>query len=439
MSTFILVTGGYDTTIRFFDATTQTIIRSLQFHDQQVLRLSFSGNGPVAADEPLFLAVAGATRIAIFDVTTDDSSPNAFAVYDRHTQPVTAVGFEPIHTAFVYSASEDGTLQTWTPEPTAIPGQPPVPHHFHPPPIQSHFATPAKIVNTGPAGVVPIHDAIYYPPDDLFFTVDYIGRLRVWEHATAALRSELIPHSSRRNLQCLELSSDYTILVIANFDGFVFIYKVPEIIQPNLPHKQAELANSSANTSNPMPRPICFNVHHSYIPRVRLSVPMNRLVCTLNDGSTKVFRMGDILAGNIAQQVTQTDAVDGCAYNITPIREFAGHPGWVWDAAFVGDGEDYLFTCSSNTQVMLWNLNQLQHSTEYTGHQKAVVCLAVKERMSSTINADQFEVTHAVDHSIHPPSNQNLRLEPVVNEDVDYLLPNGSRQQSRSPSHNDAT
>lgn len=396
MSTFVLVTGGYDTSIRFFDATDHTSIRTIQFCDQQVLRLAFSGRGPVATGQPLYLAVAGSPSVRVYDVTTNDTSPSIFAVYGGHSEPVTAVGFEPFHTAFVYSASEDGTLQTWLPEL----GQHTHPHYLnnpntpHPMPTDSYRfpSVPARMVNTASGGIgsVAIHDAVYFPPSDMFFTADYNGRLRVWSHATSNLLSSHIPHPSRRNLQCLDLSSDFCTLVLANFDGFVFVYRVSHLLE--YPDRAI---------------PLTFRANSSYIPRIRLSDSSNFLVCTSRSGAIKVFRMADVFALSERSEANSPDCT------ITPHREFVGHPGWIFDVAFVEDREDYFFTCSSNTQVMLWNVNDLQQSNEFTGHEKAVVCIAVRERYDAIAYDEpqlaQDPIPGPVDPpSTHPPNNVPL-------------------------------
>ena len=324
----------------------------------------------------------------MYDVSSNDTSPNLFAAYLEHIEPVTAVGFEPHYTAFVYSASEDGTLRTWVPE-LAGPAQQQQQQqqqaygaafqHAQPqhPMVRGNGnrfpAVPAKIVNDGPNGVVPIHDAIYYHPLDLFFTVDYNGRLRTWEHATQKMRSQVIPHPSRRNLQCVELSADCHTLVTANFDGLVFVYDVDKLLK----HPDQV-------------KPHVFRTHTSYVPRVRLSVSGSLLVCTTCSGNVRLYRMADVMASHNSIESIR----DGAETTVSAVREFVNHPGSTWDAVFVDDREDYLFTCSSNTKVMLWNLSSIQQSIECSGHEKAVVCLAVRERFDPS-NGEQH---HAERH-----------------------------------------
>lgn len=421
MSSFTLVTGGYDTTIRFFDASNQAMVHTIQFCDQQVLRLAFSSDRPVLHSSPLFLIAGGSPSVAVYNVTTAHIPPTLFQIYQRHTEAITAVGFEPRHTAFCFSASEDGTLHTWIPELTAhahhhAQVQDPTHSGTSPDPFQHPMAAgaylsdgsprfssvPCIMRNTGPNGLVPIHDAVYYPPSDLFFTADLMGRLRIWHHLRAAPTAMVIPHPSKRNLQCLELSHNYSTLVAANFSGYVFIYDVQKLLKEP----------TSAV-------PITFRAYESYIPRVRLSMSGALLVCTTCTGTIKVFRMVDITACQTPRQ-PETDIRTPVAENqasslddplsIAPTREFTGHRGWIWDAAFVEDREDYLFTCSSNMQVMLWALHDIQNSTPYPGHHKGVVCLAVRERMTPDINSEQFGPSTQPENIASETSSQNVSV-----------------------------
>lgn len=414
MSTFILAAGGYDPTVRLYDATTQSLIRTLPFPDQHVLRLAFSGKGPAAAGEPLYIIVGGAPTICVYDITTNDTSQNTFQPYTGHTEAVTAVGFEPKHSAFVYSASEDGTLHTWLPEYNhhpvaqghlsfpqyAIPGVPGngVHSHMHAERpgtlgqnrLDGEPFVPAKFENRGPVGMVAIHGAIYYPDEDLFFTVDALGRVRAWDRKgdEKSPRCEAIPHHSRRNLQCVELSADCTTLITANFDGLVFVYNVNELLD------------------NPNVTPVSFRANSSYITRIRLSASGNLLACTTKSQSTKVFQISDVMSGNRTVDTNEQSQEE----TVTPRWDFAEHPGWVWDVSFVGELEDYLFTCSSNMRIMLWDLNNVRRSSQYKCHQKPIVCLAVKERWKPGITADHFTMDHATANQSNTPSQDGSNL-----------------------------
>ncbi|KFQ98143.1 Target of rapamycin complex subunit lst8, partial [Opisthocomus hoazin] len=52
--------------------------------------------------------------------------------------------------------------------------------------------------------------------------------------------------------------------------------------------------------------------------------------------------------------------------------------GWMWDCAFSGDSQ-YIVTASSDNLARLWCVETGEIKREYSGHQKAVVCLAFND------------------------------------------------------------
>lgn len=359
MSQYILATGGYEPSVRIFNAQDQSLIRTLVFPDSMVLRLAFSGGDrPQQPGERLLLAVAGSPRVAVYDVTDNSASPTPFYVFTKHTAAVTAVGFDPRGT-FAFSGSEDGTLHTWW-----IPGDG----------VDAYVPVCFKNTADREAGLVPINDVVYCAHEKVFITADHEGRLRVWDLVKKTMRKSVLPHRSRRHLQCLELASDSSLLVTANLNGLVFVYNVAALV---------------AEEKTPVVPLSVFRAGDSYITKVRLNASMTTLVCLVKPAVVKVYRLTDVLAlgqpgsGNAANGDATSEATTNSNYDperLTSAKEFAGHPGTIWDAAYVGS-ERYMFTCSANTQVMLWDMEDIANSNDYSGHSKPVVCIAVKERM----------------------------------------------------------
>lgn len=87
MPSVILATGGYDKTIRFWEAPTAVCYRTLQYQDSQVNRLNIT-------PDKQFLAVAGNPHVRLFEVNTNN--PNPVTSFDGHTSNVTAVGFQKV-------------------------------------------------------------------------------------------------------------------------------------------------------------------------------------------------------------------------------------------------------------------------------------------------------------------------------------------------------
>jgi len=65
--------------------------------------------------------------------------------------------------------------------------------------------------------------------------------------------------------------------------------------------------------------------------------------------------------------------------NFTPMTELTdSNQRWVWDIAFSADSQ-YIITASSDNMARLWNVEQAEVKREYSGHQKAVTCLAFRD------------------------------------------------------------
>eukprot|EP00948_MAST-09A_sp_MAST-9A-sp1_P002779 g2779.t1 len=59
-------------------------------------------------------------------------------------------------------------------------------------------------------------------------------------------------------------------------------------------------------------------------------------------------------------------------------KTLANHQRWIWDCVFSADSS-YLVTTSSDQSARLWDLQQGDVVRHYTGHQKAVVCVALND------------------------------------------------------------
>lgn len=56
---------------------------------------------------------------------------------------------------------------------------------------------------------------------------------------------------------------------------------------------------------------------------------------------------------------------------------------WVWDCVFSGDSS-FLVTGSSDQVARLWDLSQGETIRTYTGHSKAITCVALSDFNSET-------------------------------------------------------
>jgi len=85
MSSVVLVTAGYDHSIRFWEATTGVCVRTIPHNESQVNKLEIS------ADKVL-LAAAGNPLIKIYDVPSQSNQP--ISTFEGHTGNVTSIGFQ---------------------------------------------------------------------------------------------------------------------------------------------------------------------------------------------------------------------------------------------------------------------------------------------------------------------------------------------------------
>ena len=65
--------------------------------------------------------------------------------------------------------------------------------------------------------------------------------------------------------------------------------------------------------------------------------------------------------------------------NFKEEKTLKGHQRWVWDAVFSADSA-YLVTASSDQTARLWDVSQGETICHYTGHAKAVICVALHDR-----------------------------------------------------------
>ena len=81
----ILVSAGYDHTIRFWEALTGVCSRTIQHSDSQVNRLEIT-------NDKKLLATAGHQNVRLYDIRT--TNPNPVASFEGHRGNVTSVSFQ---------------------------------------------------------------------------------------------------------------------------------------------------------------------------------------------------------------------------------------------------------------------------------------------------------------------------------------------------------
>jgi target of rapamycin complex subunit LST8 len=99
----ILVTGGFDQKIKFWEATSGVCSKSIRFGESQINKLQIS-------KDKLLVAGGGNPFIHLYDTTTNHETP--IHVLNNHTQNITDLGFQS-DTKWLFSCSEDNTIKVW--------------------------------------------------------------------------------------------------------------------------------------------------------------------------------------------------------------------------------------------------------------------------------------------------------------------------------------
>jgi G protein beta subunit-like protein len=103
MPSKILVTAGYDHTIRLWEVASGQCYRTIQFPDSQVNTLAITPNRQ-------FVAAGGHTQIRLFELASNNAGPTT--TFNGHKGNVVSLGFTK-ESRIMYSGSEDGCVKIW--------------------------------------------------------------------------------------------------------------------------------------------------------------------------------------------------------------------------------------------------------------------------------------------------------------------------------------
>jgi target of rapamycin complex subunit LST8 len=99
MYDLILATGGYDHTIKFWDANSGLCRRSIALPELPVNRLTIT-------PDRKYLGVAAYNVVKVYDIFSHENEVS----YEGHTGNITSLGFQKDNKWF-FTSSEDGTLK----------------------------------------------------------------------------------------------------------------------------------------------------------------------------------------------------------------------------------------------------------------------------------------------------------------------------------------
>jgi G protein beta subunit-like protein len=175
----ILVSAGYDHTIRFWEALTGVCSRTIQHSESQVNRLQITS-------DKKYLAAAGNPKINLYDIRS--TNPSAVQTFEGHTGNVTSVAFQ-VDNRWMCSSSEDGTIKVWD---------------IRSPSIQRNYKHNC-----------PVNEVVIHPNQGELISCDQSGTVKIWDLGENKCTHQLIPEDDV-SIQSISCASDGSMIVAGN-------------------------------------------------------------------------------------------------------------------------------------------------------------------------------------------------------------------------------
>lgn len=279
-----------------------------------------------------YIAAAGNPHIRLFEISSNN--PNHVSSYDGHASNVTALGFQR-HGKWMFSCSDDGALKIWD---------------LRAPGCQRSYD----------AGV-PLTSAALHPNQAELLVADQNGGLRVYDLAANAMAARVVPEGEDSGLRSLDVVRDGSMVVAANNAGKCFF------LEPSAADRWSVTRTLQA--------------HDEYILKCRISANGRLLATCSADKMAKVWAMPTASNGSITANGSVENGNGASASDVRLVHTLQGHQRWVWDCSFSAVSS-YLVTCSSDQSARLWDLSQGEAIRQYSGHHKAVICVALNDAVA---------------------------------------------------------
>lgn len=323
----VLVTAGYDHTIRFWEAWSGLCSHTIQYADSQVNRLAISPNKRI-------LAVAGHGTVRLYESNPaaalmshpDASSRGAnvppISTFDGHAGNVTSIAWH-CDGKWLVSGGEDGTLKIW----------------------DTRTSRAQRVYDHK----CPVNDVVIHPNQGELASCDQSGSVKIWDLGENACSHELVPEEDVP-MRSVSIASDGSSLVAANNKGRVYVWKMQSGYADDDNDDQAERTELHPVTK--------FQAHDTYITRCALSPDARYLATCSADTTVKLWSTSQ--------------------FQFSLDKTLQGHQRWVWDVAFSADSA-YLVSASSDHVARLWELSSGKTMRQYNGHHRAAVCVALND------------------------------------------------------------
>lgn len=218
----LLVTAGYDHTIRFWEAWSGICSRTLQHPDSQVNRLAIS-------PDKRWLASCGVGVVRLYDCRSAISGVGAaggatagqggqgqqganpaggitqpVATFEGHQGCVTCVAWH-CESKWLVSGGEDGTLRIW----------------------DTRSPRPQRLYDHRSA----VNDVVVHPNQGELVSCDQGGSVKVWDLGENGCSHELVPEEEV-GIRSVSVASDGSCLVAGNNRGNVYVWRIQSGIYP---------------------------------------------------------------------------------------------------------------------------------------------------------------------------------------------------------------
>lgn len=221
----LLVTAGYDHTIRFWEAWSGICSRTIQYPDSQVNRLAIS-------PDKRWLASCGVGVVRLYDCRSalgaggsaqaqqQNGLTQPVASFEGHSGNVTCVAWH-CEGKWLVSGGEDGSLRIWD---TRSP---------RPQRVYDHRS--------------PVNDVVVHPNQGELVSCDQAGSVKIWDLSENGCSHELVPEEDVA-IRSVSVASDGSCLVAGNNHGNVYVWRIQTGQYPT----QSETAEAAKGPGRPL-------------------------------------------------------------------------------------------------------------------------------------------------------------------------------------------
>ncbi|XP_053131661.1 target of rapamycin complex subunit LST8 isoform X1 [Hemicordylus capensis] len=266
------------------------------------------------------IAAAGYQHIRMYDLNSNN--PNPVINYDGVSKNITSVGFHE-DGRWMYTGGEDCMARIWD--------------------LRSRNLQCQRIFQVN----APINCVCLHPNQAELIVGDQSGAIHIWDLKTDH-NEQLIPEPEV-SVNSVHIDPDASYMAAVNSSGNCYVWNLTGGIGD-------EVTQLIPKTKIP--------AHNRYALQCKFSPDSTLLATCSADQTCKIWRTSNFSL-------------------MTELSIKSNNPGetsrgWMWDCAFSGDSQ-YIVTASSDNLARLWCVESGEIKREYSGHQKAVVCLAFND------------------------------------------------------------